>query len=1721
VPNINTLDTVNYTFNPWGDTTTEGYPTRCTKTSASGAICSRLGYQEQGIITNVPLIGDVLITNYTAVTSYRFPYLLPNNAMLILGEFTGDNGVVAPGLGYAGPNLVIVPSTRNVVFFPPNSLPSDTNHCLHMVFRPSSNEMLIGCVAYVVRITLNTQDNSYFPLASSMVRIPVGVGVFRQLAYSSTTDMLFIASQAGLGFAVDGTTTSIRSIVFIPSLGTSDPLNYVFVDEDLNTTAIGYPRKPVVWWGTDGGWLARTNFGLNTMPILDLVQVPQPSSFSSPIGITQIISYNEYSRSTLLIMTAYNFAAFDNTFGNVTSVSMYSTPKVNCIAYTCDQCILDPYCGWCYSKRACTSTLDTSCPAGDLGISSNSCPVLSTLSVSSGANTGGTTVVVYSNFFRTDVPIGSYSCNWKRTTAPLVDMTTPALQVTSGSLTCITPNIGQDTVTTNVALRVMYQTVLWLDKAATFRLYRCQVASCSSCTSIYRPECGWCFTTHNCSSINNGACPTTSLVDANLAWLGANCPRTTTIVPSVASLHYPQNFTVGVANFPVQTGTSYQCEFGVGGSVSPASGVLEPTLQTTFIAFSCPLPYNLTITTHTTFPVGILRVGEPEATSIRTAKELVYDCPLETRCDACSNPLFTECNWCPTTRTCEYLSNVTCTGSGICPAVDLVSPPGTQAWNASRLPLTLYGHGFSNYPSLKCLFSLLNGTHTIIVSSPVSSYNDTVAHCSTPNTTSTNFGIGNWSLSLAYNSVPTTDPVPFFVYDCSLFTDCLSCASSYNPDCSWCGRPSLTGCYNQTTIGSNCSLSIIDSSNNHTCPSIGAISPQFVFIGVNSTAFLIGSNFNLQAGDVASLRCGFLSSSSDTLYTSPVLFNTSNLVTCEPLLIAETGNASTFLYDTVTGMNFTTSINISVVDCSSLLTCQQCLQSDCSYCAGNCTQQCTIPGAQQLVCPSLTSVSPTYADLSGLADISIYGSKFLDLSTLGIKRSLNARRSGSVRATNDSQAGLRFLDTHLTRDALYALTSTSTSSVPQLSYSCAWGSQEMPATWLSSSLVTCPTPSGGVPRNVSLSLMLNSNTYLAIPDPITFFTCPTVVSDGCSELCTSSPHCGWCTVTSSCTSVFECPSQLVWQPTCTTAQLNENDSPIPGGGSLSVTLSVTLPSFTFEPNLTCRFGSKSSPAIFAGRSPVDHSISSASCEIPPFPSPSGATVPFSLFYSNERLTLAQPFVYIDCNQYSGSCTQCTAKPGCGWCGGKCSLRSQCSTPAQWTKQQCPPNALAIGLGVSLSLAFLLALLLLSVFLIRRARQHQGIYIKMREPDYDAIAWGSDRELQYRVAAGKWSVLDRHLGRPDHLLQLALSLNCPPTEQDSLAKALVYVAATKGDAVLMIQAIIRAEVRTCREENTLFRSNSVASKMYKFYSRIVGIKYLYRCIARLVLELEVLGEKAKMSAGGKAGGRDDEERGESSAVLINKRKNEVSILDVTMELDAENDDGTLNDDVDTDTNNLQLQLICQKILNVLIKKTLHNIPSPLRQIFVEIDRSVTSKFPGSLEAVYKGLGGLFFLRFVCPALTAPHVYGLLPQPPNEITQRQLVLITKVIQSIANMQPPGKKEKYMEIMGSFIESSIPRIIQFYNNLREAANINIQDESYETQPIVPENVLLNGLASAQRVLVPNATKLKSWAETSFLDPDEQNDLVRIIDECIADEPSEPKKHRPSSTSKKASKS
>jgi Tfp pilus assembly major pilin PilA len=82
--------------------------------------------------------------------------------------------------------------------------------------------------------------------------------------------------------------------------------------------------------------------------------------------------------------------------------------------------------------------------------------------------------------------------------------------------------------------------------------------------------------------------------------------------------------------------------------------------------------------------------------------------------------------------------------------------------------------------------------------------------------------------------------------------------------------------------------------------------------------------------------------------------------------------------------------------------------------------------------------------------------------------------------------------------------------------------------------------------------------------------------------------------------------------------------------------------------------------------------------------------------------------------------------------------------------------------------------------------------------------------------------------------------------------------------------------------------------------------------------------------------------------------------------------------------------------------------------------------------YTAITGFFFLRFVCPALLNPVLFGLVSEQPSSSVQRDLMLIAKTIQSLASLCAFGAKETFMQVMNGFILDNVEHMKHFVDEL-----------------------------------------------------------------------------------------
>mmetsp|Transcript_41142 Transcript_41142/g.103719 ORF Transcript_41142/g.103719 Transcript_41142/m.103719 type:complete len:1017 (-) Transcript_41142:1263-4313(-) len=285
--------------------------------------------------------------------------------------------------------------------------------------------------------------------------------------------------------------------------------------------------------------------------------------------------------------------------------------------------------------------------------------------------------------------------------------------------------------------------------------------------------------------------------------------------------------------------------------------------------------------------------------------------------------------------------------------------------------------------------------------------------------------------------------------------------------------------------------------------------------------------------------------------------------------------------------------------------------------------------------------------------------------------------------------------------------------------------------------------------------------------------------------------------------------------------------------------------------------------------------------------------------------------------------------------------------------------------------------------------------------------------------------------------------------DHVVKSVVHLLAREpsSDKVIrMIKRVIEAEVSSTGDHTTLFRGNSVASKIMACYARLVGSSYLKK----------VLGDKlhhwiAVSSAF--EGSRDDPEAAATSADLV------------VTEVDA------------------FLKQICE---------SLDDMPLQFRQIARMLYEATTSRWPDDESVKYVPIAGFLFLRYFCSSVTAPEGYGVMDGEVPASARRGLIRISKAVQSIANGTLP--KDEEMEQHTEWFRQWTARLREFYQQITEPPSANVESaspSSLMTRFEIAEKLfkhlknrkeqLLSALSSdkpnKQVFRLPHSVKLSMW--------------------------------------------
>ncbi|XP_028907916.1 RAS protein activator like-3 isoform X3 [Ornithorhynchus anatinus] len=271
---------------------------------------------------------------------------------------------------------------------------------------------------------------------------------------------------------------------------------------------------------------------------------------------------------------------------------------------------------------------------------------------------------------------------------------------------------------------------------------------------------------------------------------------------------------------------------------------------------------------------------------------------------------------------------------------------------------------------------------------------------------------------------------------------------------------------------------------------------------------------------------------------------------------------------------------------------------------------------------------------------------------------------------------------------------------------------------------------------------------------------------------------------------------------------------------------------------------------------------------------------------------------------------------------------------------------------------------------------------LKEPYCFQVSWpGGSRcfSCSSAVERDRWIEDLRRSVQPNQALEPML----PVQAKEELAAAMVRVLHGTGKAQALVTDLGVEELARCGgREALLFRENTLATKAIDEYMKLVGQTYLQEALGEAVRRLCASGDDC--------------------------------------EVDPRKCPGP-----DLPQHQASLRRSCEDVF-LSITRSYEWFPAELNTVFSSWREACRAR---RVEPLAERLVcASLFLRFLCPAILSPSLFGLTYEYPGPGLARTLTLVAKVIQNLANQATFGEKEDYMSFMNDFLEQHGPAMQHF---------------------------------------------------------------------------------------------
>lgn len=220
-------------------------------------------------------------------------------------------------------------------------------------------------------------------------------------------------------------------------------------------------------------------------------------------------------------------------------------------------------------------------------------------------------------------------------------------------------------------------------------------------------------------------------------------------------------------------------------------------------------------------------------------------------------------------------------------------------------------------------------------------------------------------------------------------------------------------------------------------------------------------------------------------------------------------------------------------------------------------------------------------------------------------------------------------------------------------------------------------------------------------------------------------------------------------------------------------------------------------------------------------------------------------------------------------------------------------------------------------------------------------------------------------------------------KEELALSLMSVFNIQDVAEDVLAEIVVYEISSNENESLTFRGNTIATKAMETYVKMVGEKYLEDTLRSTLSDL--LASDLDLEV--------DPVKVPNNEVLHSHRQDLRNVVTIIWKRIANS----------------------HSLFPVRLQRCFHKI----RQYLVQV---------GKADMADKLVSSCLFLRYLCPAILGPNLFHLTEEFPSERCNRNLTLIAKTLQTLANFARYEGKENSMEFMNSFLDEESVNMKQF---------------------------------------------------------------------------------------------